>query len=136
MPGETVTIRPRGSDGKETGEVMTFTRTNRPYVYDLCDCYNAYRKRDDVEWYVTEAQELKIGRPSGYVSQSLRADKERAEAERKRADYIKHDKMKSFAWNAGYHLRELKRAEHAAAHHGEHARLCRDRANQQKGGAR
>jgi hypothetical protein len=81
-PGETITIRPRSADGKETGDVLTFTRTDRAYVYDLCDCYNAHRKRADVEWYVTDAQELKLGRPAGYVADSMRADKQRAEAER------------------------------------------------------
>ncbi len=43
----------------------------------------------------------------------------------KRAEYIKHDKNKSYSWNAGYHRREAKRARKTAERHEERAKLCK-----------
>ncbi len=36
-------------------------RRGGTYAQDLADSYNARRTRDDVEWYVNEAGEVKIG---------------------------------------------------------------------------
>jgi hypothetical protein len=52
--------------------------------------------------------------------------------ERKRADYIKHDKNKNYSWNAGYHRREAKRASEQVAYHTKMAELCRDRSKESK----
>ena len=60
----------------------------------------------------------------------LRSDelrKEYEESEKKRNDYIKEDVKKSFAWNAGYHLRKAKSAETEAEYHRGKAKLCKDR---------
>ena len=59
-PGETITISIKTMDGKDTGRSLVFTRTDRPYVEDLCDAYNANRTRKDMEWYVTASGELKL----------------------------------------------------------------------------
>lgn len=48
-----------------------------------------------------------------------------------RSEYIKKDKIKSFAWNVGYHLREAKRIREQIAYHERMAILCKERA---KGG--
>jgi len=49
-------------------------------------------------------------------------------AERQRSsNYIKSEKKKSFAWNAGYHMREVKRLEKQIEIHKEKAKLCRER---------
>ena len=47
--------------------------------------------------------------------------------ERTRADRIKFNSHKSYSWNAGYHLKEAKRSEKAAAYHREKAKLCKER---------
>ena len=60
----------------------------------------------------------------------LRSDelrKEYEESEKKRNDYIKEDVKKSFAWNAGYHLRKAKSAETEAEYRRGKAKLCKDR---------
>ena len=44
-----------------------------------------------------------------------------------RAEYIKGDKQKSFAWNVGYHLREAKRHREQIIYHEENAKLCKAR---------
>ena len=44
-----------------------------------------------------------------------------------RADLIKAHVRKSFPWNAGYHLREVKRMEKQIAYHKEKAVLCKER---------
>lgn len=52
--------------------------------------------------------------------------KETMENEQKtRTEYIKKDKQKSFAWNAGYHMREAKRNRKDAEYHEEKAILCK-----------
>jgi SOS response regulatory protein OraA/RecX len=53
---------------------------------------------------------------------------ERFEAEKKNSDWIKKDKLKSFAYNAGYHMREAKRCRAEAETHEEKAKLCSERA--------
>ncbi|OHD19936.1 MAG: hypothetical protein A2Y38_00560 [Spirochaetes bacterium GWB1_59_5] len=44
-----------------------------------------------------------------------------------RAEYLKGDKKKSFAWNASYHLREAKRHEKQAEYHRRNALLCKEK---------
>lgn len=44
-----------------------------------------------------------------------------------RTEYIKKDKIKSFAWNAGYHLREAKRLKEQIAYHERMAVLCKEK---------
>jgi hypothetical protein len=84
-PGETRTW----TAGDKT---FTLTRTERPYVFDLRDCYNDARTaealRRGVEWYVNAAGELKIG----FSAESTRADIRRAESrlETERARFIRH----------------------------------------------
>jgi len=46
------------------------------------------------------------------------------DAERKQTDWMKGDVRKSFAWNAGYHLREAKRLRREIGYHEERAKLC------------
>jgi len=48
-----------------------------------------------------------------------------------RADWIKHDKNKSYAWNAGYHMRLVKKYEKDILYHKDMAKLCKDK---KKGG--
>jgi hypothetical protein len=49
------------------------------------------------------------------------------EQERSRIDYLKADAKKNFAWNAGYHLRYVKRLEKDIEYHKEKAKLCKER---------
>ncbi len=49
------------------------------------------------------------------------------ESERKRIDWLKKDAKKSFAWNAGYHLRQIKYHEKQIEYHKEKAQLCKER---------
>jgi len=44
-----------------------------------------------------------------------------------RSAWIKKDKIKSFAWNAGYHLREAKSIREQIAYHERMAILCKER---------
>ena len=48
------------------------------------------------------------------------------------AERIKEYKRKSFAWNAGYHLREAERDRRSAEWHEENARLCKLRSREAK----
>jgi len=56
---------------------------------------------------------------------------EKAEADRldheTRAEYIKKKTHKSFAWNAGYHMREAKRHRHDIEYHERMAVVCKAR---------
>jgi hypothetical protein len=63
-PGETRTWHARDKDTKEIIKTFVLTRTERDYVYDLCDAYNDARTQDaierGVEWFVHNG-ELRIG---------------------------------------------------------------------------
>lgn len=47
--------------------------------------------------------------------------------QRTRAAYIKADVKKNFAWNAGYHLRYVKKLEKDITYHKEKAKICKER---------
>lgn len=55
---------------------------------------------------------------------------EYAIAEEARAEIIKHNVQKSFAWNAGYHMREAKDHERSAEYHRGRAVLCKVRSKE------
>jgi len=59
------------------------------------------------------------------LDRAVEMAEERVAEESKRADHIKHDKNKSYAWNAGYHMREAKRAREQVAYHEKMAVLCK-----------
>lgn len=54
----------------------------------------------------------------------------REEEQNTRAENIKKNVSKSFAWNAGYHLREAGRCEKQAEYHRGKAVLCKARAKE------
>ena len=60
----------------------------------------------------------------------IRIEKWQAE-QQARADWIKHDKNKSYTWNAGYHMRLVKKYEKDILYHKDMAKLCKDK---KKGG--
>ena len=61
------------------------------------------------------------------------AEKEKTEQEeRTRIEYLKNNVKKTFAWNAGYHMREAKRNRDEAEAHEQKAVLCKDRAKKEK----
>jgi hypothetical protein len=45
-----------------------------------------------------------------------------------RSEYIKWDKVKSFAWNVGYHLREAKKLREKIDYHERMATACKAKA--------
>ena len=47
-----------------------------------------------------------------------------------RAECIKKDKNKSYAWNAGYHMREVKHHKERMAYHEKMARICKERSRE------
>lgn len=58
---------------KDSGarKACTIYRTNRPYVYDLCDAYNASRsdtaKANKLEWFVDKSGGLQLGKPADLI---------------------------------------------------------------------
>ncbi len=82
-PGDIRVIHAKDNHGQIT-KTFTLERTSRPYVYDLCDAYNAARTRDDIEWYVTPAGELKIGEPREFTAKHTRELERESEIERDR----------------------------------------------------
>jgi len=83
-----------------------------------------------------------ISRYYHYDTENLFLDKEEAlarakelkklldEEQQTRVAWIKHDKLKSFSWNAGYHLREAKRNRKDAEYHDQKAILCKQRSKE------
>jgi hypothetical protein len=61
-PGEIVTILVRDDKGREIADPIVFMRTDREYVHDLCDAYNARRRNEHAPfWYVDHAGNIKPG---------------------------------------------------------------------------
>lgn len=84
-PGDVRTVPIKDfKTGADTGRFLVITRTHRPYVEDLCDAYNAARTNPNVEWYVTERGELKLGTPERVAIGHTRALDRQAEDERQR----------------------------------------------------
>jgi hypothetical protein len=45
-------------------------------------------------------------------------------------NHIKKQKNRSFAWNAGYHMREAKRCDEDAERHRQYYQICKDRSRE------
>ena len=76
----------------------------------------------DFDCYLTKEEALTAAESKRAVAQ---------EEDRTRIEYIKKDCKKSFAWNAGYHMREYKDKTKQAAYHFEKARICKERSKQE-----
>lgn len=93
----------------------TVKGTSYSYYYAdgrYSDDHNAFLAREEAEGYADE----------------LAAEHKRKMIER--AEYIKKDKHKSFSWNVGYHMREVKNLTKRAEHHKEMAQICKARTKQ------
>lgn len=86
-PGETRTILAKDKSGNVIKEIVVH-RTEREYVYDLCDAYNEARSNDakerGAEWYVAPNGELKLGDSSAWSKARHRQIESRNETERAR----------------------------------------------------
>lgn len=62
--GEMRTFSARDRNG-DVLKTITVCRTDRPYIYDLCDAYNEARDASSIdrglEWYIGANGELKLG---------------------------------------------------------------------------
>ena len=79
--------------------------------------------------YVFDEEDLFATKEEAMVQAEILAA-EHAEKEATRAEYIKKDKLKTFSWNAGYHMREAKRNRKDAEYHERKAVLCKARAKE------
>jgi lipoate synthase len=61
------------------------------------------------------------------LAESVRLGEADKKDHEEKAEHIKKDKLKSFAWNAGYHLREAKKNRKDAEYHEHMAVLCKAR---------
>lgn len=88
-PGEKKTWTVKDKDTGAVVRTVNLTRSNRPYVYDLCDAYNDSMAADAVargcRWEVMPNGELKLGYPQSFTDENT--TKLKAEAERERQQY-------------------------------------------------
>lgn len=86
-PGETRVVHAKDKSGNVI-KTITVHRTEREYVYDLCDAYNDARPADaedrGVEWYVAPNGELRIGTSAEWTRDNLKREAGRLETERAR----------------------------------------------------
>jgi hypothetical protein len=94
-------------DGIERHERENFTE-----VAYRCDCYVI------TEAYATKEEAIEAAK--------AKAAKENA-IQKQRADWVKHDKNKNYAWNAGYHMRCAKEAARKLEYHTSMAQLCKEK---------
>lgn len=89
------------------------TGTKIEYHVGTDGCYTTYHPEN---CFATEAEALERGKELGEIAQG------KAETH---AGYGKADAEKSYAWNAGYHLREAKKARERVAYHEKMAVVCK-----------
>ena len=85
--------------------------------------YHSHSGRYTKEVYATREEAL---------ARAVEMAAENEATERKRADYIKHNKNMSYSWNAGYHRREAARAAKQVEYHTKMAAECKDRSKESK----
>lgn len=97
-PGETRTIQAKDKSGNVIKTITVF-RTERDYVFDLCDAYNKARTKDaedrGVEWYVAPNGELRIGTSDDWSRRNKRAAESRNETERARHNRMQLEAARS-----------------------------------------
>jgi hypothetical protein len=49
-----------------------------------------------------------------------------------KARHVKKVQYKSYSWNAGYHLRQIRDAERSISYHNQMVKICHERAREQK----
>lgn len=85
-PGETRIVHAKDKFGNIV-KTITIYRTERDYVYDLCDAYNAARsesaRRAGAEWFVANGA-LLLGHSAGSMRENTRQIESRTETERAR----------------------------------------------------
>ena len=86
-PGETRAFEAKDTSGNVL-KVITVRRTERDYVFDLCDAYNDARTQEakdrGVEWFVAPNGELRIGDGNAWSRANLKRIESRNETERAR----------------------------------------------------
>jgi hypothetical protein len=85
-------------------------------------CYKDWQGYEPDLYFETEAEAL-----SASLSRKATYDEEQIT----RVENIKKNQVKSYSWNAGYHMREAKRAKERLERHEKLAVVCKERA---KGG--
>lgn len=84
QPGEQRIIHARDKPGGEIIKTIVIKRTDRPYVQDLCDAYNEANTNPEIEWFVAENGELKLGERFDTQASRARQLAERTERDRRR----------------------------------------------------
>jgi hypothetical protein len=86
-PGETRIIEAKDKSGNLV-KTYTIYRTNREYVHDLCDAYNAgmdpSARQRGLEWFVAPSGELKLGDSAEWSRGNRKRNEQRLETERAR----------------------------------------------------
>lgn len=81
QPGDTRAINVHDKDGN-LQHVLTLTRTDREYVHDLCDAYNA-AVTPGLEWCVSSAGQLYLRTTDVAVTARMLADGRKAEEDQR-----------------------------------------------------
>lgn len=100
-------------------EIVTTHNTGgerREYRYNVTSCSCSHLDEDGI--FDTREDAL---------VKCAEAIKEREKEEITRLENIKANKRKSFAWNAGYHLRNAAKCRREAEHHESCAKLCKEK---------
>jgi len=92
---------------------IIMTETGNKYEYQSgCHAYYSDRLFASKEDAIAKGIELKTDLDTEQTTKS---------------EYLKKDVKKSFAWNAGYHMRAAKEHHQKAAYHERNARLCKEK---------
>jgi hypothetical protein len=79
-------------------------------------------------YYFEDTGDLLFATESEAMARGLELAREKKVKEETKSEYLKKNNLKSYAWNAGYHIRNARDHEKQAAYHHEKARLCKIKA--------
>jgi len=124
------TVAVWSSGGHVSTRVITDIHTETSSDGEAHRYLAGHRSSDDTDTFATKDEAQKHA--------AVLAEEERVK-QTSRAEYLKKDNLKSYSWNAGYHLRHAKSDRKNAEYHDKMAVLCKERAKgsnyQKKGGA-
>ena len=104
-----------------TGKRSTMTKDGEAVEYHVGSdtCYRIFKPED---CFATREEAQKAA-----IAKKAQLDREQNE----RSEYLKHDQRKSYSWNAGYHLRAVKKAQQDIEYHSKMAQLCKEKARKE-----
>jgi len=122
-----------GTDPKGYEIEHSFVAGVKEFTITLIET-NHTAEREEVKYqsgpYLWDEDKVFATKDEALADSELDAEKYNIERRTHEA-YIKHDIMKKYSWNAGYHMREVRDAKKQIEYHSEKAVICKAKAKEE-----